>query len=168
MAKRRATKSRRGRAGGKRAPARRGAAGAKARGARAARPDRGAALAAFARKIVKATSDPSYPFTELYAEDCTSTEATGQTYAGRGGIEEKLKGWEQMQEGTSWKARNVWTDPRKGTICIEWEAEVKLRGGPTVKLVEVAVHEVRGGKIVAERYYYNPAAMAPPSAGATA
>ena len=41
---------------------------------------------------------------------------------------------------------------------------MKLRGGPTVPMREVGIHEVKNGKIVAERYYYNPAAMAPPAA----
>jgi hypothetical protein len=38
---------------------------------------------------------------------------------------------------------------------------VKRRGGPTVPISEVAIHQVKNGKIVAERFYYNPAGMAP-------
>ena len=131
---------------------------------RAKRPDPAAALAAFARKVLKMTSDPAADFSAIYAENVVSEEASGQTYQGLAGLAEKGKGWEQMQEGTEWTARCVSLDPRAGVICIEWDAIVKLRGGPTVSLREVAVHEVKNGKIVAERYYYNPAAMAPPAA----
>jgi hypothetical protein len=131
--------------------------------AKAKRPDPAAALAAFARKIIKMTSDPSADFTTLYAENVVSEEASGQTWHGLAGLAEKGKGWEQMQEGTDWKPRCVALDPRSGLVCIEWDASVKLRGGPTVPLREVAIHEVKNGKIVAERYYYNPAAMGPPA-----
>jgi ketosteroid isomerase-like protein len=34
---------------------------------------------------------------------------------------------------------------------------VNTRDGRTVKLREIAVHEVRSGKIQNERFYYNPA-----------
>jgi ketosteroid isomerase-like protein len=37
-----------------------------------------------------------------------------------------------------------------------------MRDGRTVKLQETAVHEIKNGKIQSERYYYNPAALAPP------
>jgi len=163
MATRRKAKAskRKGAAGkkkaGRRAPA---AKGRKAAGKKAAakRPDPAAALAAFARKIVK-TTQANGDFLSLYAPDCVSTEAGGQTVHGHAGIMEKAKGWEQMQESSSWSARSVCLDPRSGTICIEWDGQVKLRGGPTVSMSEVAVHQVKGGKISAERYYYNPAAL---------
>ena len=125
----------------------------------AKKPDAAAALAALARKIVKVTKDHG-DYLSLYAADCESTEASGDTAKGHAGLQEKMKGWEQMQEGTEWTARSVFTDPRSGTICIEWDAKVKLRGGPTVPLPEVAIHQVKNGKIVAERYYYNPMKLA--------
>jgi hypothetical protein len=155
---------------GRRAPARRAAA-KKARkparkAAKAKRPDPSAALAAFARKMIKMTSDPGADFSTIYAENVVSEEASGQTWHGLSGLAEKGKGWEQMQEGTEWKTRCVALDPRSGVVCIEWDARVKLRGGPTVPMREVAIHEVKNGKIVAERYYYNPASMAPPASTA--
>jgi ketosteroid isomerase-like protein len=66
-----------------------------------------------------------------------------------------------MQSGTTWKATHVWVGPK--TICIEWDATVNVRDGRTVKLQEVAVHEIHGGKIQRERFYYDPNALAPPS-----
>src|SRR4029453_11623317 len=159
--KSKAKKSKPRRKAARRAPARKARSAAK-KGARAKPPDPAAALAAFARKIVKMTSeDPGADFTQLYAPDVVSQEASGRTYHGLAGLAEKAKGWEQMQEGTTWKARSVCLDPRSNTITIEWDAQVKLRGGPTVPMPEVAIHVVKNGKIVAERYYYNMAQMQP-------
>ena len=123
----------------------------------------GNSIEAFARRIVKLTSQPQVALRELYAENCTSSEATGNTVTGMAGLEGKLKQWESMQSGTTWRARNVWTGKNK--ICIEWDAVVHLRDGRTVNLSEVAIHELKGGKIAAERFYYNPGAFAPPAAG---
>jgi hypothetical protein len=147
----------------RRAPARKPAAKRAKRPARAKpRANPLAALQALARKLVKATSSPGFPFHTLYADNARSVEGTGQVYTGRAELEQKLQGWEQMQSGTTWKARNVWADPRSKTICIEWDAVVNLRDGRVVNLAEVAVHRVEGGKIVDERYYYNPMALMPP------
>jgi hypothetical protein len=168
MAMRRKSKAPKGRARGKsrgKAKAARRAKPARRKAARAKRPDPAAALAAFARKIVKMTSDPNSDFRQIYSPDIVSREASGQESHGYAGIEEKAKNWEQMQEGVTWKARSVCVDGRSGTICIEWDAQVKLRGGPTVPMPEVAIHQVKNGKIVEERYYYNPMALMPPQQG---
>ena len=123
----------------------------------------GGGIDALARRIVRATNLAEFPLREFYADDAVSEEATGDVSRGIGGLEDKLKRWEQMQTGTKWKARNVWT--RGNTICIEWDADVTLRDGRTVKLREVGVHEIKGNKIKAERFYYNPMQLGPPSIG---
>jgi ketosteroid isomerase-like protein len=143
----------------KRAAARRGK-----RAAASKRPAAAASLDALARKIVKATNDPNYPFAEFYAADVVSREATGEVFRGLAGLEQKGRNWESMQMGTTWKARNVFV--KGNTICIEWDARVTLRDGRTVDMPEVALHEVRDGKIVSERYYYNPLLLAPPATSA--
>jgi hypothetical protein len=122
-----------------------------------------AALAAMARRIIEVTVNPSDPMAHLalYAPGATSTEATMDVARGLEELVAKSQGWEQMQEGVEWIARSVCLDPANGTICIEWDASVKLRGGPTVPMREVAIHEVKNGQIVAERYYYNPNSLAP-------
>ena len=110
------------------------------------------------------TSLPTFGVAELralYNEDCTSQEASGNVDRGIAGLEKKGQRWAQMQTGTTWKATNVWVGPK--TICIEWDATVNTRDGRTVKLHEVAVHEIKGGKIQNERFYYNPMALAPPT-----
>ncbi len=143
-------------------PARKKTASKPAR--RKAAPLRVSALESLARKIVQVTTgDPSqFSFAELYAEGATSTDATGETVTGFAGLEQKLRQWESMQEHTVWKPLNVFLNP--DTICIEWDAEVKFRDGRVVNLREIAVHDVKNGKIVAERYYYNPMTLAPPPA----
>jgi len=128
---------------------------------KSASPPGGQGLDALARKIVRVTSDPSkFVIQDLYTVDCESMEASGDIDRGHEGLQKKLQRWEQMQKGVKWKARNVFLG--KGVICIEWDADVTLNDGRTVKLPEVAVHEIKGGKIARERYYYNPLALMPP------
>lgn len=120
-------------------------------------------LEALAKKIVRMSQGQSFGPAEiraLYHPDAVSTEASGQTATGYAGLEEKMKGWEQMAASMVSKPRNVWTG--KSTICIEWDSTVTTRDGRTLKLQETAVHEIKNGKIQSERYYYNPAALAPP------
>jgi ketosteroid isomerase-like protein len=141
----------------KKTPARRKPAAAKAPAA--ARPP-GNPLEPVARRIVNATLDPSrFVIADLYTSDCVSEEATGPPVQGHAGIEQKMKQWESMQQGTKWRPRNVFAG--RNTVCIEWDCDVTLRDGRVVKLNEVAVHEIRDGKIARERYYYNPAALGP-------
>jgi ketosteroid isomerase-like protein len=119
----------------------------------------GPSLDAVARKIVRATQRPDFPFVELYTADCTSAEPRGEPARGHAGMDEKNKRWQQMQRSAKWHARNIWTG--KHTVCIEWEGEVELRDGRFVRLHEIAVHEIKDGKIQHERFYYDPAALAP-------
>jgi hypothetical protein len=143
----------------RRAPAKKKSAAKKAAPKQAA----GSGLEALARKIVKMSQGPTFgaaEIRELYAPDAVSVEASGNTSTGYAGLEEKMTGWEQMAASMVANARNVWTG--KNTICIEWDSTVTTRDGRTVKLVEVAVHEIKNGKIQSERYYYNPASLAPP------
>ncbi|HTF32072.1 MAG TPA: nuclear transport factor 2 family protein [Myxococcota bacterium] len=119
------------------------------------------ALDALARKIVRVTLDPSkFVIPELYAQDCESLEATGDVSHGHEGIQKKFEHYEQMQKGSRWKVRNVFV--RKSVICIEWDADITLKDGRMVKMPEVAVHEINGGKIARERFYYNPMVLMPP------
>jgi ketosteroid isomerase-like protein len=148
----------------KRAPARKPAARAKpAPRPAAAKPAPGGALLALARKIVRATQDPTaFALRDLYADGAVSREATGEISTGIAELEAKLARWQAMQQETEWTPRNVFGDG--STICIEWDATVRMRDGRIVPLSEVAIHQVRDGRIVAERFYYDPRALAPQSA----
>lgn len=138
---------------------------AKKSAARKAAPKQAAApgLEALAKKIVRMSQGPGFgaaEIRELYHPDAVSVEANGGRAVGYAGLEDKMKGWEQMAASMVSKPRNVWTG--KNTICIEWDSTVTMRDGRTVELHETAVHEIKNGKIQSERYYYNPAALAPP------
>lgn len=152
----------------RRAPAKKSAAPKKAASMKAAPKQKAAApaLEGLARKIVRLSQGPSFgaaEIRELYNADATSVEASGATAQGYAGLEQKMKGWEQMTAGMVSKPRNVWTG--RNTICIEWDSTVSFRDGRTAQLREVAVHEIKNGKIQSERYYYDPGALAPPAAG---
>jgi ketosteroid isomerase-like protein len=46
------------------------------------------------------------------------------------------------------------------TIVIEWVGDVTLAAsGQRAKLHEVAIHEIRDGKIAREAYFYDPASL---------
>jgi ketosteroid isomerase-like protein len=142
----------------------RGKAARRAPAKKKAAPKKAAAsgIEALAKKIVRMSQGPSFGAAEiraLYNPDCVSVEANGGTAVGYAGLEEKMKGWEQMTSGMVSKPRNVWTG--RNTICIEWDSTVTMRDGRTVQLRETAVHEIKNGKIQSERYYYNPADLAP-------
>jgi ketosteroid isomerase-like protein len=142
----------------------RGKAARRAPAKKKAAPKKAAAsgIEALAKKIVRMSQGPSFGAAEiraLYNPDCVSVEANGGTAVGYAGLEEKMKGWEQMTSGMVSKPRNVWTG--RNTICIEWDSTVTMRDGRTVQLRETAVHEIKNGKIQSERYYHNPADLAP-------
>lgn len=115
-----------------------------------------------ARKIVRVTKNPGQlKLADLYSESCSSIEpGPGEPVVGLEGLEQKLAFWTSIVEQQTWKARNVWI--KGNTIAIQWDADLKFKDGRSVAFEEVAVHEVRGGKIVSERYYYDPSVLAPP------
>lgn len=114
-----------------------------------------------ARKIVRVTKDVSkLVFEDLYAEECTSLEASGAMAQGLDGLRQKLTDFGAIVASADWTARSVFV--KRNTIAIEWEARLEMHDGRSVEFAEIAVHELRGGKIVAERYYYDPQLLMPP------
>ncbi len=119
-------------------------------------------LESVARKIVRVTKNLSQlKLADLYSESCSSIEpGPGEPVVGLEALDEKLAFWMSSVEQQTWKPRNVWI--KGNTIAIQWDADLKFKDGRSVAFEEVAVHEVRGGKIVSERYYYDPSVLAPP------
>jgi ketosteroid isomerase-like protein len=151
--KRSSKKPARAKKAAKRAPAKKKAAAKPA----------GSGLEALAKKIVRMSTASNFgpeEVRELYNPDAVSVEASGQTATGYAALDAKMKGWSEMTSAMVSKPRNVWCG--KNTICIEWDSTVTMRDGRTVPMHEVAVHEIKNGKIQSERYYYNPASLAPP------
>lgn len=116
-------------------------------------------LRRIARSIVTATSVADEKrMLSLYADSIESEEAGQLPTYGIEAIKQKNEQWGKMVSDARWHARNLWADGQ--TVIIEWEAQLTLRpGGRKVLFREIAVHEVRGGKIVRERYYYDPSIL---------
>ena len=116
-----------------------------------------------ARRIVTAMDDEfNLDLGKLYTEDAVSEEPAGGTVTGLQSLRSKLAGWLAGLRAATWKARHVFVSGK--TIAIEWEANITFKDGRQVKLVEVAIHEVRGDKVCAERFYYDPRALMPAQA----
>jgi ketosteroid isomerase-like protein len=124
---------------------------------RAAAPSGG--LDAIAKRIVAATTSNDEAATlALYADNCESTEMGQPPVTGVDGIKRKFEGWRAMTTNASFTPRTVAVSGN--TIVIEWRGTVTLAAsGKTVQMDEVAVHEIAGGKIVRERYYYDPSTL---------
>jgi ketosteroid isomerase-like protein len=149
-----------------RKPARKkGTGGGGGRGRAAARSSSGSSIDAIARKIVKYGVDPrGLKLSDLYTDDCTSQEAgPGEPVVGLAALQRKIEQWEEMVDEATFKPRNVLAAGKH--VMIEWDGEVRFKNGRSAKLAEVAVHEIRGGKIAAERYYYDPAPIGSAIAG---
>ncbi|HEY8518247.1 MAG TPA: nuclear transport factor 2 family protein [Candidatus Binatia bacterium] len=112
-------------------------------------------LRRIARSIVTATSVADEKrMLSLYADSVESEEAGQMPTYGIEAIKQKNEQWKKMVSDARWHARNLWCDGQ--TVIIEWEAQLTLRGGRKTLFREVAIHEIRNGKIVRERYYYDP------------
>lgn len=109
-----------------------------------------------ARSIVTSTSvDDRKRMLSLYADAVESEEAGQMPTYGIEAIKQKMEQWDRMVSDVRWHARNLWCDGQ--TVIIEWEAQLSMKpGGRKVLLKEIAIHEVRSGKIVRERFYYDP------------
>jgi ketosteroid isomerase-like protein len=118
------------------------------------------AVRAFAQRIIDVTlGDNDAEMLGLYAEDVESSEAGQPPMVGLDALRGKLAGWRSMTTDTSFEPRRVLVDGN--TIMIEWVGRVTLTAsGRRAELHEVAVHEIRNGKIAREAFFYNPAALA--------
>ena len=158
MAKRKARKASSARSA-KRRVAKKPARKAKKRTvARAAAP-RGNDLRALARRIVAVTTANDDEATlALYASDVESKEQGQPPMHGIDGIRQKFVGWRNMVSAAHFQPRRVVVDGN--TIVIEWVGDVTLTAsGKRAQLHEVAIHEIRDGKITREAYFYDPSAL---------
>jgi ketosteroid isomerase-like protein len=126
----------------------------------AARPA-GDPMRTLAQRIIDVTlaNDDEAAFA-LYAPDVESIEAGQPPTHGIDAIRGKFAGWRNMVSNASFEPRRVCVDGN--TIVIEWMGHVTLAAsGRPAQLHEVAIHEIRDGKIAREAFFYNPAALAP-------
>lgn len=127
---------------------------------RATQRDAAAANRALAQRIIDVTlTDRDEEILALYADDIESSEAGQPPQVGLAALRAKYAGWRAMTSATAFEPRRVAVDGN--VIVIEWLGRVTLAAsGRQVDMQEVAVHEVRNGKIVREAFYYNPAVLA--------
>lgn len=121
--------------------------------------DRNRALRELAQRIVDLTIANNDEATyALYANNVESREATNPASVGIEAIKQKFAMWRGMVSDAAFTPRSVVVDGH--TIMIEWDGRVTLAAsGRLVDFNEVAVHEIAGGKIVKERFYYDPSVL---------
>ena len=121
--------------------------------------DRNRALRELAQRIVALSlANDDAATLALYADNIESREASMPATVGIEAIKQKFAGWRAMISDAVFTPRSVVADGR--TIVIEWDARVTLAAnGRLVNLAEVAVHEISGGKIVKERFFYDPSVL---------
>jgi ketosteroid isomerase-like protein len=122
--------------------------------------DANAATRALAKRIIDVTlRDRDEEILALYADDIESSEAGQPPQVGLAALRAKYAGWRGMTSATAFEPRRVAVDGK--VIVIEWIGRVTLAAsGRQVEMQEVAVHEIRNGKIAREAFYYNPAVLA--------
>ena len=133
----------------------------KRRVSRARKSGKSTDLRALARRIVALTTANDDEATlALYASDVESTEQGQPTMRGIDSIRQKFAGWRSMVTDAHFEPRRVCVDGN--TIVIEWVGDVTLAAnGQRAQLHEVAIHEIRDGKIAREAYFYDPATLSP-------
>jgi ketosteroid isomerase-like protein len=122
----------------------------------AAAPDPSKAVRELAKRIVEVTlaNDDDAAFA-LYADGIQSAEVGTPPSVGIDAIRQKFVMWRSMVSDATFQPRRVWVDGN--TIIIEWDGRVTLAAnGATVDMPEIAIHEIENGKIVRERFYYDP------------
>jgi len=123
--------------------------------------DRNAAIRALAQRIVDVTvaNDEAGMFA-LYDERVESQEANNPPSVGIQALRDKFAAFAQMMTDGVFLPRSVAAEGK--TIVIEWDGRMTLAAsGRIIEMREVAVHEIENGKIVRERFYYDPALLAP-------
>jgi ketosteroid isomerase-like protein len=123
--------------------------------------DRNDALRALAQRIVDATvANDEAAMLALYAPNVESREAANPPSTGIAALREKFAMWRNMVSDSAFLPRSICADGK--TIVIEWDGRVTLAAsGRVAEMNEVAIHEIEHGRIVRERFYYDPAILQP-------
>jgi len=121
--------------------------------------DRNSKLRELAQRIVDLTvANDDDASLALYGDSVESQEANNPPSVGLEAIKQKFAMWRGMVSDAAFTPRSVIADGN--TIVIEWRGRVTLAAsGRVAEMNEVAVHEIAGGKIVKERFYYDPAVL---------
>ena len=121
--------------------------------------DRNERLRELAQRIVDATvANNDAAMLAFYADDIESKEPGMPASVGLDAIKQKFEMWHAMVSDATFLPRSLTADGK--VITIEWEGTVTLAAsGRVVEMPEIAVHEIANGKIVRERFYYDPSLL---------
>ncbi|HYU16342.1 MAG TPA: nuclear transport factor 2 family protein [Candidatus Acidoferrum sp.] len=98
-------------------------------------------------------------FEKFYADGVVMMEGNGESYQGKEvNRKREMEFLSNVQEFHG--ARLVAVAAEGDVGFSEWEYEVTFKGGKRVTLQQVARRRWKDGKVVHERFYYNPQAMA--------
>ena len=119
-----------------------------------------AAMRALARRIIDVSlGGDDEAILKLYANDIESSEAGQPPQVGIDALRQKFAGWRSMTTDNVFEPRRVLVDGN--VVVIEWVGRVTLAAtGKQIELHEVALHEMKNGKIAREAFFYNPAVFA--------
>jgi hypothetical protein len=93
---------------------------------------------------------------ELYHENVKSVEPPGSTWKnvqGLDNVREKAKQWQGMTEEMHGGYTNKPQVAAKYFVCT-MGMDVTMKGQPRMKMDEIALYEVREGKIVLEQFFF--------------
>lgn len=121
--------------------------------------DRNDKLRELAQRIIDATvANSDEAMLAFYADDVESKEPGMPASVGLDAIKQKFEMWRSMVSDATFLPRSLTADGK--VITIEWEGTVTLAAsGRVVEMPEIAVHEIANGKIVRERFYYDPSLL---------
>jgi ketosteroid isomerase-like protein len=97
-------------------------------------------------------------FDKFYADDVVMMEGNGESYQGKEvNRKREIEFFGSVQQVHSIRCIAAAADGDVGFS--EWEFDVTFKGGKRMKLEQVARRRWKNGKIIHERFYYNPGAM---------
>jgi ketosteroid isomerase-like protein len=95
-------------------------------------------------------------FDQFYAEDVVMQENSGEPCRGKAANRQRTLGWAETVFQFH-AARLIGSAVSGDRAYSEWEYDVTYKNGVRYQLNEVAVRVWRDGKVVSERFYWDPA-----------
>lgn len=95
-------------------------------------------------------------FEKYYGENCTLVEATGDSISGKDQARQhEMEFLGKIQEFHGAGINKITSNEEDATTMTESWMDVTFKGGPRVKMEQVAVKQWEGDHVVHERFYYN-------------
>ena len=92
---------------------------------------------------------------ELYADNVTIVEGSGQTFEGKETQKKRLGEWQAgLEEFHGGGVNSITSNEETGVTMVESWTDITPKGGSRFKFEEIAVQKWEDGKIAHERFYY--------------